>query len=537
MNKKLCIFIIAILVIIGLVIGIFVFNKKENVVWITDNEFLYDIAKQYIIDEKLNTDLDKNEDNYNVFADYKGFGIEEKDNKKYAYMWILEESYYVVDGELQAGSGSSMPYKFTFENNKVIDYEIPEDGSLYVTSIKDIFPNSIENEVIHFDVNSLSIENQVKEYYSYLEKENNSNNTTEFVGTVIQVEDNYILVEPDAGSRELKSSNTISVGTTNLKTDFVVGNRVKITYDGTILTTAPARVIAQKIEILKDYNESMIKSYDKEQNINEPVSNSNAPAGTTVFKPFTIKEDEPKLNLENWLENKTSNKDNKLYYKKVTNYSEYKSLMDSYSSLRTLTESDFENYFAVVIVSKNIEKSLKFIKLDITDNDYEPILNIAISYKNEEEQNLLYSGLVVIMSNWHKDFTLNPEIVENEKDYINNDTVNNNSINVTDEVTFENTSIEGLIPISENDAIKKWEDYKLNILLDNLNSFKFKSIEKGMVKPTNYFTAGAASNIKTAEFEREAYILYYSSDNGLENIIGYVDLYTGEVIGGYYSGV
>lgn len=39
------------------------------------------------------------------------------------------------------------------------------------------------------------------------------------------------------------------------------------------------------------------------------------------------------------------------------------------------------------------------------------ILHINMDYKeNIDEQNLQYSGLVVIMTNWHKDFIIEPEI-------------------------------------------------------------------------------------------------------------------------------
>lgn len=106
-----------------------------------------------------------------------------------------------------------------------------------------------------------------------------------------------------------------------------------------------------------------------------------------------------------------------------------------------------------------------------------------------------------------------------------------------DESIFENTSIMGLTPISENKARQIWEEYKHNILLDTLEMYKFKSVTQGKVKPTNYFTSGSASNIKTANFERDAYIYYYCDGEDYERIIGYVDMYTGKVIGGEYSGI
>lgn len=56
-----------------------------------------------------------------------------------------------------------------------------------------------------------------------------------------------------------------------------------------------------------------------------------------------------------------------------------------------------------------------------------------------------------------------------------------------------------------------------------------------MVKPNNYFTAGIAP-IKTADFEREAYFFKYTKKDNLSEIGGYIDIYTGKIIGGYYNG-
>jgi len=106
-----------------------------------------------------------------------------------------------------------------------------------------------------------------------------------------------------------------------------------------------------------------------------------------------------------------------------------------------------------------------------------------------------------------------------------------------DESIFENTSISGLTPISESEARQIWEEYKHNILLDTLEMYKFKSVTQGKVKPTNYFTSGSAANIKAANFERDAYVYYYCDEEDYERVIGYVDMYTGKVIGGKYSGI
>lgn len=108
---------------------------------------------------------------------------------------------------------------------------------------------------------------------------------------------------------------------------------------------------------------------------------------------------------------------------------------------------------------------------------------------------------------------------------------------VDDEYYFDNSSTEGLTPISQEKAIEVWNEYRKNVILNNLDIHKVKSVTTGKVKPTNYFTSGAASKIKTADYERDAYIIYCSDDDDLTNITGYVDMYTGKVIGGFYGGV
>ncbi len=169
MKKKMVILILVLIVVIGLIAGIIIFNKKDNTNWITDYDYLYDIAKEYIITENTANGHDKNEKDFRVFADYEGFGIEEKDNRKYVYMWILQEAYYVKNDKLRSSSGSSMPYKFTFENNRIIDYEIPKDGTYYASSIRDMFPDSIENKVLMYNMDDSELKLQVKEHYSYLD--------------------------------------------------------------------------------------------------------------------------------------------------------------------------------------------------------------------------------------------------------------------------------------------------------------------------------------------------------------------------------
>ncbi|MFR7462801.1 MAG: hypothetical protein ACLUVE_02330 [Clostridia bacterium] len=108
--------------------------------------------------------------------------------------------------------------------------------------------------------------------------------------------------------------------------------------------------------------------------------------------------------------------------------------------------------------------------------------------------------------------------------------------NETDESIFENAPTDGLNPITENEAKKNWEKYLTDTLLENINEYNVSEIQTVMVKPNNRFTAGTEANIRTADFERSAYLLKYTKKDNMGEIIGYIDIYTGKVIGGSYKG-
>lgn len=83
-------------------------------------------------------------------------------------MWILYEEYYVQDNKLIMRSGASIPYKFTFEDDNVINCETADDGSRFEPSIREMFPDDIENLPLEDSSSHLSVTPQIESYYSYL---------------------------------------------------------------------------------------------------------------------------------------------------------------------------------------------------------------------------------------------------------------------------------------------------------------------------------------------------------------------------------
>ncbi len=171
-NKRVIILLSLLVVIITSGFIIFKVLMKSEEKYITDSDNLYDVAIEYLV-KHTNYDS-KNKSNFKIFTDYHKFGITMDKDYKYAYMYINIQSYYVKNNKIIPFSGNSMPYKFTFDKktNKVIKYEEPIDGFERSASIKRMFPDDIEDEVLKFKLDDKEVIKKVKEYYSFLEDTN-----------------------------------------------------------------------------------------------------------------------------------------------------------------------------------------------------------------------------------------------------------------------------------------------------------------------------------------------------------------------------
>lgn len=174
-KKILNLFTVIFLVV---VFGFVFYNKKLKVNLINDSDYLYDEIINFIKEKEFKENPDSVEKDFNVFNSYHGFGVEQKNNYKYVYMWIYQQSYYIEREEYGSGlaisSGSSIAAKAIFKDNKLQDIIYPKDGSEYVSSIKEMFPGIIEYQVLNFDneknINKLfnEVEQKKNIYYDYL---------------------------------------------------------------------------------------------------------------------------------------------------------------------------------------------------------------------------------------------------------------------------------------------------------------------------------------------------------------------------------
>ncbi len=130
------------------------------------DEDYYKKAAEYVrVTKPKEEDHINTKPGYHKFVDYEGFGVEEEDGVTYAYMWIVDMSYYKEDGEVEQGSGSSMAYKVKFKDGEVVDVENPTDGAGQQESIKKMFPSDVAKKVMSYNYDFEKFDKMVEDYY------------------------------------------------------------------------------------------------------------------------------------------------------------------------------------------------------------------------------------------------------------------------------------------------------------------------------------------------------------------------------------
>lgn len=203
-------------------------NKNEDISLLVKEDTITSKGATFIL--KNNTDQD--------YAYEPSYYLEKKEDNKWNEI-VLEEPL----------TWNSVIYTLKAREEKEInvDWSITGYGELKdgkYRLVKSNFRKSVSP-----DSSSCSV------YAEFEVKEDNSSTKDEyeFIAEIIEAKEKSIIVKPDANSKEIKSSDKISIGITrptNGTNDFyVVGNKVKITYNGIIMESYPAQIIATKIEL------------------------------------------------------------------------------------------------------------------------------------------------------------------------------------------------------------------------------------------------------------------------------------------------
>lgn len=106
---------------------------------------------------------------------------------------------------------------------------------------------------------------------------------------------------------------------------------------------------------------------------------------------------------------------------------------------------------------------------------------------------------------------------------------------------FDCSPTDGLSPISEDEAKNVWEEFKKEYNIDEYGTYYIQETQIKEVIPNTYlyynYYQGKIEGIQ-ATFTRKAYVFICNMNNeNLDWVDGYVDIYTGKVIGGQFYGV
>ena len=142
-----------------------------------------------------------------------------------------------------------LPIPFKLKDGGTTEYK----ALLYtVTKLHRLSPNSETGYEDGLKVKILGIQvyNEIKDNITIDKKDEI---TKSFEATIIEAKEDYIIVRPNDGTTELKSSDKISMKitrpTSGINDFYVAGNKVIITYNGNINESYPAQIDAIKIKL------------------------------------------------------------------------------------------------------------------------------------------------------------------------------------------------------------------------------------------------------------------------------------------------
>lgn len=271
-------------------------------------------------------------------------------------------------------------------------------------------------------------------------------------------------------------------------------------------------------------------------NVNEVSSNDVIiPDDWENIKECSYKYLKPRFNKNNYNYCEDMEFKDKIYYKVIDNYDEYLIYKDNWKKLLDMNEENFKENFLVLVAVENT--SMLGVELCDIHKD-EDILYIDF---NESADN----------DGFKNDKTCLSIIIPNK--------LKCNTIEIRDLRNLEllpeykygwvNKNTEGLDAVSLDEAVNIAKKYAKELYesksymgqyLENYN--KLYEIEITKEKPNNYWKIEEGiveREFVQASFERDVYeitLVREDDDVKLERAIFYVDMYTGEVIGGTQRG-
>ncbi len=150
MSGKLTIAIVALIATTSLLVSSY-FNKRHT----TDE--VYDPQLDLVIKDYLPKNIISPSFGGKVFCADDWLGSESKNENIYVYAWVVCSEYYLTEGKIEEGTGTSLPVVLTAVKSnsgyQINELKKPNDGIHYAESIKNIFPKHIQEKILNTNVN------------------------------------------------------------------------------------------------------------------------------------------------------------------------------------------------------------------------------------------------------------------------------------------------------------------------------------------------------------------------------------------------
>ncbi len=150
-------FFLFILMIIFFSAVVFVYKNQSKKQRKTAKKNEFQLKKE-VIEEEINKLLPKilitsKNKNSKIFCSHYLYGWKRIENSVEAYIWAYCEEHFVKNGKVEMGEGISEPVKIVFDLKdgklKFSSYMEPKEGSNYVPSIKEMFPENFAKLAIN----------------------------------------------------------------------------------------------------------------------------------------------------------------------------------------------------------------------------------------------------------------------------------------------------------------------------------------------------------------------------------------------------
>ncbi|MCC2630212.1 MAG: hypothetical protein K0S38_21 [Candidatus Paceibacter sp.] len=153
MTKARLIFGIIAVIIIGVIAWLYVSSRQYTAPDSSiDQQSTQKVSDEAIKDYLMQSNFTQPNFGGKTFIAFERLGDEKTNAREIVYIWLVAQEYFSKDGNIEKGSGISLPVALYFENGEPITLNVPRDGSNYTIDIQKIFPSNVKDQPIFTNI-------------------------------------------------------------------------------------------------------------------------------------------------------------------------------------------------------------------------------------------------------------------------------------------------------------------------------------------------------------------------------------------------